>query len=680
MTRPPKKAPTPPTPRPFRIARWGRFWSLEPIHGDERTYLTAKGSVPFELDDLVLAVPAPGDRLRVVQVLGPAGSLEAALKALMYGAGLRQGFSDEILDEASAVGARAARPDGSRRDLAGLPTFTIDPDTARDFDDAISVAREGDGYGAHVHIADVSYFVDQGAAIDLEARRRTSSVYLPLWAEPMLPAALSSDLCSLRPRIARKCVTVEFTFDAEGRRTSTQFYRSLIASDHRLTYGFVDGILKENGAAAGLEVSGGEREVTATDGAASDSTPDAAPGSAPSPAGDGPRPEPAPVAVPRPPAAVPDATTEADAGLVAQLCLAAELAGILRRKRFARGALRIGSFEPEYTFDDEGRLTGAAARPETASHALVEEYMLAANEAVAEFLLKRKARAIFRVHEPPDAQSAIELFDQLEELGVPAPALPQGALASGQLGTVYARAAAAIAATSAREGRGRLAWPTLLLRSLKQAVYAPANRGHFGLASPGYLHFTSPIRRYPDLVVHRALLKELGDGPGAPGGEELTALAEACSVAERSISRTELDGDDIALTFLLDRRLHEMGWQTVFSGEITGLVPGGIFVRFGGTYEGYLSMRTLGGERFSLSEHETAAVGDASGRRYQLGDQIEVKVERLDLVRGRVDLAPVLEQPERPVSGPGRVPNRRTTGGRPPRRRAPGREHYRRGR
>ena len=649
MTRPPKKAPTPPAPRPFRVARWGRFWSLEPIHADEGSHLTAKGSVPFELDDLVLAVPAPGDRLRVVQVLGSADSLEAALKALMYGAGARQGFADEVLDEASAVGARAARPDGTRRDLAGLPTFTIDPDTARDFDDAISVAREGDGYRAHVHIADVSYFVDQGGAIDLEARRRTSSLYLPLRAEPMLPAALSSDLCSLRPRIARKCVTVEFTFNAEGRRTSTQFYRSLIASDHRLTYGFVDGILEARGVAAGLEVAG--------DGAST-----------------------MPAAPPRPPAAVPDATTEADAGLVEQLCLAAELAGILRRRRFARGALRIGSFEPEYTFDADGRLTGAVARPETASHALIEEYMLAANEAVAEFLLKRKAPAIFRVHEPPDAQSAIELFDQLEELGVPVPALPAGALASGQLGAVYARVAAAIAATSAREGRGRLAWPVLLLRSLKQAVYAPQNRGHFGLASPGYLHFTSPIRRYPDLVVHRALLKELGDGPGAPEGEELAALADACSVAERTISRTELDGDDIALTFLLDERLLDMGWETAFNGEIIGLVPGGIFVRFGGTYEGYLSMRALGGERFSLSEHETAAVGDASGRRYQLGDQIEVKVERLDRVRGRVDLVPALDQPERPVTAPGRVPNRRTTGGRPPRRRAPGREQYRRNR
>jgi len=671
-TKPPKKRPTPPAARPFRAARRGRFWSLEPIHGDERSYLTAKGSVPFELDDLVLAVPAPGDRLRVVEVLGPSASLDAALKALLYAAGVRRGFAGEVLDEADAVRGRAAHPDDARRELAGLPTFTIDPDTARDFDDAVSVAREGEGYRAHVHIADVSYFVDQGGAIDLEARRRTSSLYLPLWAEPMLPAALSSDLCSLRPRTPRKCLTVEFTFDAQGRRTSTQFYRSTISSDHRLTYGFADEILQAHGAAEGLIAAAPDAE--SGDGPAAAGDDGAAAGTA-AVREDSTAPQPAAA---RPPAAVPDATTEADAALIEQLCLAAELAGTLRRKRFARGALRIASFEPEYEFDDDGRLTGATARPETASHALVEEFMLAANEAVAEFLLKRRAAAIFRVHEPPDAQSALELWDQLEELGVPVPALPEGALQSGQLGAAYARAAAAIAATSAREGRGRLAWPTLLLRSLKQAVYAPRNRGHFGLASPGYLHFTSPIRRYPDLVVHRALLKELGDGPGVPGDEELVALAESCSVTERAFARTETDGDDIALTFLLDRRLHDMGWETAFSGEITGLVAGGIFVRFGGVHEGYLPMRSLGGERFSLSEHETAAIGDASGRRYRLGDAIEVRVERVDCVRGRVDLAPALEAPDRPVAGRGRMPNRRTTGSRPPRRRAPGREHQRR--
>ena len=426
-----------------------------------------------------------------------------------------------------------------------------------------------------------------------------------------------------------------------------QFYRSLISSDHRLTYGFVDGVLDAAGASEALDAGSGTAEQLGRPPAIACGVPGAAP------------------------AAVPDATTEAGPELVDQLVLAAELAAKLRQRRFARGALRIGSFEPEYGFDETGKLVGAATRPETASHALVEEFMLAANEAVAEFLLKRRARTLFRVHEPPDVRSALELMEKLEELGVPAPSLPDGQLTPAQLGQWYGRVSATIAATSAREARGRLAWPNLLLRSLKQAVYAPANKGHFGLASSGYLHFTSPIRRYPDLVAHRALLHELGDGPGAPQDEALATLGDDCSTMERTMARIELDADDIALTFLLDQRLLTDGWETVFAGEVTGLIPAGLFVRFGGCFEGFLPSRRLGGERLMLSDHETALVGPASGRRYQLGDHVEVRVESLDRVRGRVDLTPAVEAPDRPVTGPNRRPARRTGGARPPRRRGP---------
>ncbi len=627
-------------PLPYRVARWGKFWSLEPLFADARSCLVAKGGEPPRLDDLVLAVPVHGDRRRIVEVLGGSDDLRAVLRALLYAKGVRQGFDAEVLAEAAAVGARAAHPDHGRRDVTALPTLTIDPDTARDFDDAISVAREGAGYRAHVHIADVSYFVDAGGAIEREARRRTSSLYLPLFAEPMLPAALSSDLCSLVPRQPRKCLTVEFVFDAAGRRGAAQFYRSVISSDHRLTYGFVDTVIAPAEQAAALSQ------------ARADGT-----------------------------AVAPGATTTADAALREQLLLAAELAGVLRRRRLARGALTIGSFEPEYAFDADGALSGAAARPETPSHALVEEFMLAANEAVAEYLLRKKARTLYRVHEPPEAASVRELLDQLDELGVPTPAFSAGeGVPAAQLAEAYGRLSRLVAEASAREGRGRLSWSTLILRSLKQARYAPANLGHFGLASPAYLHFTSPIRRYPDLVTHRSLLSHLGEGGGELGEAELATAAEDCSARERDFSRLEHDGDDVALCFLLDRLLEREGWERTFAGEVVGLVGGGLFIRFGDVFEGFLSSRRLGGERFETSEHETALVGESTGARYRLGDAIAIKVDRVDRLTGKVDLAPALPAVGRSHTAPGRQPARRGTGARPPHRRGPGREQHRRGR
>jgi ribonuclease R len=631
---------------PYRVARWGKFWSLEPLFADTRSYLVAKGGAPPRLDDIVLAVPSHGDRRRIVQALGRADDLGTVLRAMLFARDVRQGFSAEVQDEAGAVAARGARRDRARRDLTAVPTFTIDPDSARDFDDALSVAREADGYRVHVHIADVSYFVDPDGAVEEEARRRTSSLYLPLFAEPMLPPALSSGVCSLAPREPRKCVTAEFTFDARGRRTSVQFYRSLIRSDHRLTYGFVDELIGDGpGRPAG-------RDPGALPGAGAPAALAAGAG----PSGD----------------AVPGATTEADEALVAQLRLAHGLAGLLRRRRHDRGALTIGSFEPEYAID-HGVIVGAVARPETPSHALVEEFMLAANEAVAEFLLRKEGRTLYRVHEPPAVASARELLDALEELHVPTPPFPGGeAVPAARLAEAYGRLSRAVAETSAREGRGGLAWPNLLLRSLKQARYGAANIGHFGLASAAYLHFTSPIRRYPDLVAHRSLLHHLGEGGVELGEAELAAAGEDCSVRERDFAKLELDADDVALCFLLEQRLSDEGWEQVFNGEIIGLVGGGLFVQFGGVFDGFLSARRLGGERFETSPHETALVGEVTGRRFRLGDPVEVKVERVDRLAGKVDLAPALEGPGGPRTGPNRRPARRTTGSRPPRRRPPG--------
>jgi ribonuclease R len=591
MTRHRQAAPE--SPQPFQVARWGKFWSLEPLFADERAWLVAHGGLQPRLGDIVLAVPVHGNRQRITQILGPGTDLSAVLKAMMYAARLPQGFSDEVEREAVAAQQLAAARDPDRADVRDLATFTIDPDSARDFDDAISVRREGGGYRAWVHIADVSYYVPVGGPIDLEARLRTSSVYLPLWAEPMLPHELSSGVCSLKAGEERKCVTAEFAFDASGERRDVRLYRSLIRSDHRLTYGYVDGVLEAGGA------------------------PPAAPPALPAGSATGP----------------------ADADLVAHLLLAQELAQALRRRRFSRGALQIGSFEPEYGFDAQGRLIGAASRPETASHALVEEFMLAANEAVAQFLLKKKGRALYRVHEEPDPHAVDSLIATLEDLGVPTPPLPPPEKATaGQVAAALRRLSEQLPRISARENRGRLAFPQLLLRSLKQAFYSPENQGHFGLASSAYVHFTSPIRRYPDLVVHRSLLKRLGlDGVEFDDGA-LQAVGAACSTAERAIAKFELRADDVALSFLLDEQLGRDGWDATFEGEIIGLLGSGLFVHFGSTFEGYLPVRRLGDERFNESPLGSSLETASGKRRFRLGDPVTVRVVRIQKVRGKVEL------------------------------------------
>jgi len=597
-----------------RVTRWGKFWSLEPLFGDERGYLVARGGRAPHVDDVVLAAPAKRNRMLIVEVLGTVRDLPAVLKGLEVAHGVPREFPPAALEEAAAVAAEGHRRDGESRDLASLATFTIDPDTARDFDDAISVRAEGGGYRAWVHIADVSFYVDPDGAIDAEARRRTASLYLPLWAEPMLPAELSSGVCSLVQGEPRKTVTVELTFDAAGRRTSVAFYRSTIVSDHRLTYGFVDEVLAGR-VPDGLAPPGDDGARSA--GGAT-----------------GPKRHDGDVA------ATSVGAGAQDEALVGHLLLAAELAGKLRAARFAHGALQIGSFEPEYRFDSRGELVAAEERLESPSHSLVEEFMLAANEAVAQFLSARRARAVYRVHEAPEAAATEALLDAMAELDVPTPPFPAGHTASAaDVASALRRLSETLPRVSAREGRGRLAFSQLLLRSLKQARYDPDNLGHFGLASNGYLHFTSPIRRYADLVVHRALLARLGDDGLELGAGELADIAARCSTMERTIAKLELTADDIALAFLLERRLHDEGWEAEFEGEIVGLIGGGAFVHFGGSFEGFIPVRHLGDEYLTESRFGTALVG-ASGRRFRLGDRIRVRVVRIDRVAGKVELVP----------------------------------------
>ena len=527
--------------------------------------------LPLTLDRHGLGEAGPGDlvvarkgrgRARIERVLGPASSIEPVLEGLLAEKGLRSGFEPYEPPEPSLEG---------RVDLRELLSFTIDPETAKDFDDAISARREADGIWLWVHIADVSWFVPAGSPLDRGAAGRALSTYVPGTVAPMLPHGIADDLCSLRPGRDRLTVTVEV-----GPGGETSFYRSVIRSAARLTYGQAEAIL-----------AGRER---------------------------------------------------AEPALAEALALAQEVSAELRRRRFARGALRIESPDTSFEFDGRGGVARAWRESEPAAHALIEELMILANEAVAGLLSSRRREALYRVHERPDPQSITLLLAKLADLDVPTPPEPER-LTPQTAAEVAAAAADLVSGYVASSGRGRNAFPSLVLRSLKQARYDPANLGHSGLASPAYCHFTSPIRRYPDLVVHRALLRELGVSDDPPP-EDPAGLAEQCSVLERESASVEYLADEICLAWLLESRLYEAGWEAVFQGEIVGAIGSGLFVLFDDVFEAFLPARRLPGDYFELSPLGTALVGRRGGGTYRLGDPIEVRVERIERAEGKVEVSP----------------------------------------
>jgi ribonuclease R len=264
--------------------------------------------------------------------------------------------------------------------------------------------------------------------------------------------------------------------------------------------------------------------------------------------------------------------------------------------------------------------------------------MIRANEHVAAFLAGRRREALYRVHERPDPQSISRLLAQLVDLDVPTPPVPDR-LAPQQAAELAGAISRRIAEYVGKAGRGREAFPALVLRALKQARYDPTNLGHSGLASTAYCHFTSPIRRYPDLVVHRALLRELGLSDD-PLPDDLPGLAEHLSARERAAAQLEYLADDICLAWLLDDALFDRGWDEPWEGEITGAIGSGLFVRFGEVFEGMLPARRLHGEFYELNATGTALVGRRSGRRFRLGDSIRVRVDSISKQEGKVDLTP----------------------------------------
>jgi ribonuclease R len=517
-------------------------------------------------------------RAKIERVLGKPDVARDVIEALMVDRGLARRFPPGV-ERAAKEASEAVEP-GERKDFRDLPTFTIDPVSAKDFDDAISAEELEPGrWRIWVHIADVSAYVKPGSQIDREAYQRATSVYVPGAVEPMLPEVLSNGACSLVPGQERLAVTVEMELRG-AEVVKSAFHRSLIRSDERLDYDRVDRIF-----------AGEER---------------------------------------------------AEGVWAKPLAAARAAAAALQERREDVGALVIEAVEPDFRFDGQGHVKAAEPTVQTESHRVIEHMMIAANETVARLLDGRGVPALFRVHERPDPSAVERLVEQLTALGVPTPPLPDP-LSPSQAADLIGPISRAVDQHVRKQGHGRRGLTTLVLRSLKQARYDPRNLGHAGLHSTAYCHFTSPIRRYPDLICHRALLSAIGAGEAAPKRSVMPEAAEWTSARERDAMVIERDADDIARCFLLERELYQRGRETEFDGEIVSLIGAGAFIEFGDGYEGMLPVRKLGGrdEWWELDDHGVVLHATKSGAQLKLGDRVRVMVERVEAPRGRVDLLPV---------------------------------------
>lgn len=539
--------------------------------------------------------------------IGDANEPSLGIECVMARYGLVDGYPQAAVDEAAslAVDVEGALADPLRRDIRDRFAITIDPVDARDFDDAISVARTvRGGWMLGVHIADVSHYVDWGSAIDLEARRRSTSVYLADRVLPMLPERLCNDLCSLRPDEDRLAFTVDIELDAQGRVRMYEPYPSVIRSRVRMDYGTADVLLRE-----------GEPDGATLDAAARGR---------------------AELAV--------EAARANGVDLCAFLRNADALARARREIRRKRGSIDFDTPEVHVLLDEAGMPVDIVTRERTAATSLVEEAMLLANECVAEFLADRDLVSAYRVHEDPSPDSLASAAKTLTELGA-----VEGGLAAGiMLGDPRAINAAV------EDAAGTAFAPqvnALLLRAQQRAVYKSHNEGHYALGARAYCHFTSPIRRYPDLITHRvlkvALAKhELGKKEALARAPWLTgkgpqALEAICPQLCRQASDNERAADAAAnasqkvkVAQLYASRIGERD-----TGTVSWISDLGAFVRLDATgAEGLVRMNALGTEWWDFDDIRLTLTGESTGTRVGLGCRVVVEVASVNVLRGHLDL------------------------------------------
>ena len=504
----------------------------------------------------------------IIEVLGSASAPGVDVLSIIRKYHLPAEFPKDVLDQAERISEKiGSRQLESREDLRKEFIVTIDPDDARDFDDAIQVEKTGTGWRLGVHIADVATYVEPASALDREARRRGNSVYLPDRVIPMLPERLSNGVCSLNPGVDRLTHSVFIHFDKHGVVKSARFARSVIRGAHRLTYKQAYAILT-------------------------------------SPPGD---------------------------QLGERLHLAWELAALLRRKRFQHGSLDLDFPEVKVWVDKQGNPVRLERVENDESHQLIEEFMLAANEAVARELKNRAVPTIYRVHENPDPEKLAEYREFVLSFDY-------------KVGDLTHRTELQLLLASIHGKPEEQALKIALLKSLKRARYFSQPLGHYGLAKANYLHFTSPIRRYADLVVHRALgtdgaPRRRGDAARHPDMGEIASIAEHISATERNAADAEIDAAQMKKLEFFQRQLDQRNPQ-IFRAAIVDVRNYGLMVELpDALITGLVHVSSLTDDFYLFEPARRQLIGRRSRKRYSVGDELSVFVSRVDVFKRQVDFA-----------------------------------------